>query len=80
MAGKGRDLGSGTLPLMVKEQELLREVDWYQLDIVGLTSTHSAGSGTKLLERDWSLSFSGVAPGERRWVGMWSFHLSAAVL
>jgi len=30
---------------------------------VGLTSTHSTSSGTKLLEKGWTLSFSGVALG-----------------
>ena len=40
------------------------DVDWYQLDIVGLSSTHSVDSGTKLLERDWTLSYSGVAHRE----------------
>uniref|UniRef100_A0A8C2XE13 Homeobox domain-containing protein n=1 Tax=Cyclopterus lumpus TaxID=8103 RepID=A0A8C2XE13_CYCLU len=49
-----------------KEPELVQEVERYQLDIVGLTSTHSMGSGTKLLEKGWTLSFSGVAQGERR--------------
>jgi len=38
-----------------KEPELVREVERYQLDLVGLTSTHSTGSGTKLLERGWTL-------------------------
>jgi len=33
-----------------KELELVREVEQYQLYMVGLTSTHSTGSGTKLLE------------------------------
>ncbi|KAI3376211.1 hypothetical protein L3Q82_016715 [Scortum barcoo] len=36
------------------------------LEIVGLTSTHSLGSGTQLLERGWTLHYSGVAQGERR--------------
>ena len=54
----------------------------YQLDIVGLTSMHSSGSGTKLLERGWTLAFSGVAQGERRRAGvgiLTSPRLSAAV-
>jgi len=66
-----------------KEPELVREVEQYQLDIVGLTSTHSAGSGTKLLEKGWTLFFSGVAQGERHRVGvgiLTSPRLSAAVL
>jgi len=33
-----------------KEPELVWEVERYQLDMVGLTSTHSTGSETKLLE------------------------------
>ncbi|KAK3545285.1 hypothetical protein QTP70_003049, partial [Hemibagrus guttatus] len=48
-----------------KEPELVREVEWYRLEIVGLASTHSLGSGTQLLERDWTLFFSGVPHGER---------------
>ncbi|KAI3370554.1 hypothetical protein L3Q82_025315, partial [Scortum barcoo] len=42
------------------------------LEIVGLTSTHSLGSGTQLLERGWTLHYSGVAQGERRksWCGL----------
>ncbi|KAK3530884.1 hypothetical protein QTP70_004399 [Hemibagrus guttatus] len=48
-----------------KEPELVREVERYQLEIVGLASTHSLGSGTQLLERGWSLFFSGVTHGER---------------
>ena len=66
-----------------KEPELVREVERYQLDMVGLTSTHSTGSGTKLLERGWTLHFSGVAQGVRRQAGvgiLTSPRLSAAVL
>ncbi|KAL7866069.1 hypothetical protein SRHO_G00113160 [Serrasalmus rhombeus] len=48
-----------------KEPELVHEVERYRLDIVGLTSTHSLGSGSNLLERGWTLFFSGVAHGER---------------
>ena len=48
----------------------MREVERYQLDMVGLTSTHSTGSGTKLLERGWTLYFSGVAQGVRRQAGV----------
>ncbi|KAI3362838.1 hypothetical protein L3Q82_001879 [Scortum barcoo] len=49
-----------------KEPELcVREVERYRLEIVGLTSTHSLGSGTQLLERGWTLHYSGVAQGER---------------
>jgi len=53
-----------------KEPELVQEVERYQLDMVGLTSMHSTGSGTKLLERGWTLSFSGVAQGVRRQAGV----------
>ncbi|KAI3353753.1 hypothetical protein L3Q82_004985 [Scortum barcoo] len=34
------------------------EVERYWLEIVGLTSTHSLGSGTQLLERGWTLHYS----------------------
>ncbi|KAI3358504.1 hypothetical protein L3Q82_014924 [Scortum barcoo] len=47
-----------------------REVERYRLEIVGLTSTHSLGSGTQLLERGWTLHYSGVAQGERRRAGV----------
>ena len=66
-----------------KEPELVREVERYQLDLVGLTSTHSVGSGTELLDRGWTLSFSGVAQGVRRQAGvafLTSPRLSAATL
>ncbi|KAK3535249.1 hypothetical protein QTP70_005957 [Hemibagrus guttatus] len=53
-----------------KEPELVREVERYQLEIVGLASTHSLGSGTQLLERGWTLFFSGVPHGERRRAGV----------
>uniref|UniRef100_A0A671TZG4 Reverse transcriptase domain-containing protein n=1 Tax=Sparus aurata TaxID=8175 RepID=A0A671TZG4_SPAAU len=53
-----------------KEPELVREVERYRLEIVGLTSTHSLGSGTQLLERGWTLFHSGVARGERRRAGV----------
>ena len=48
----------------------MREVKKFRLDIVGLTSTHSKGSGTSLLERGWTLFHSGVATGERRRAGV----------
>ncbi|KAK3541703.1 hypothetical protein QTP86_002026 [Hemibagrus guttatus] len=53
-----------------KEPELVREVERYRLEIVGLVSTHSLGSGTQLLERGWTLFFSGVLHGERRRAGV----------
>ena len=56
--------------LVGKEPELVRKVEKFRLDIVGLTSTHSKGSGTSLLERGWTLFHSGVATGERRRAGV----------
>ncbi|KAI3352796.1 hypothetical protein L3Q82_019234 [Scortum barcoo] len=54
-----------------KEPELVREVERYRLEIVGLTSTHSLGSGTQLLERGWTLHYSGVAQGvAASWCGL----------
>ncbi|KAK3525108.1 hypothetical protein QTP86_016265 [Hemibagrus guttatus] len=53
-----------------KEPELVREVERYWLEIVGLASTHSLGSGTQLLERGWTLFYSGVPHGERRRAGV----------
>ncbi|KAK3561419.1 hypothetical protein QTP86_002547 [Hemibagrus guttatus] len=50
--------------------ELVREVERYRLEIVGLASTHSLGSGTQLLERSWTLFYSGVPHGERRRAGV----------
>lgn len=35
-------------PLMRKKLELVRKVEGYWLDVVGLTSTHSMGSGVGL--------------------------------
>uniref|UniRef100_A0A8C5FFM2 Endonuclease/exonuclease/phosphatase domain-containing protein n=1 Tax=Gadus morhua TaxID=8049 RepID=A0A8C5FFM2_GADMO len=66
-----------------KEPELVREVERYQLDLVGLTSMHSLSSGTVLLDRGWTLFFSGVAEGVRRRAGVGILinrRLSAAVL
>ena len=68
-----RKLALGTwnvTSLAGKELELVEEVERFRLDIVGLTSTHSSGSGTQVLERGWTLSFAGVAPGERRRAGV----------
>ncbi|KAK3545106.1 hypothetical protein QTP70_000614 [Hemibagrus guttatus] len=53
-----------------KEPELVKEVERYWLEIVGLASTHSLGSGTLPLERGWTLFFSGVPHGERRRAGV----------
>ena len=38
-----------------KEPELVREVERYRVHLVGLTSTHSRGSGTLHLDRGWTL-------------------------
>lgn len=51
---------------MVKERELVRVVERYWQRIVRLTSTHSLGSGTQLIERDCTVKFSGVACMEQR--------------
>ena len=56
--------------LVGKEPELVREVEKFRLDIVGLTLTHSKGSGTSLLERGWTFFHSGVVTGERRRAGV----------
>ncbi|KAL0152538.1 hypothetical protein M9458_052261 [Cirrhinus mrigala] len=53
-----------------KEPELVREVERYRLEIVGVAFTHILGSGTQLLERGWTLHYSGVACGERRRAGV----------
>ncbi|KAK3529991.1 hypothetical protein QTP86_009376 [Hemibagrus guttatus] len=53
-----------------KEPKLVREVERYQLEIIRLTSTHNLGSGTQLLERGWTLFYSGVPHSERRWAGV----------
>ncbi|KAK3539464.1 hypothetical protein QTP70_008500 [Hemibagrus guttatus] len=49
-----------------EEPEIVREVEWYWLEIVGLVSMHSLGSGTQLLERGWALFYSGVPHGMHR--------------
>ena len=54
-------------PLQDKELELVREVERFQVGIVGLTSTHSKGSGTSLQARGRTLFNSGAADNERRW-------------
>ena len=66
-----------------KEPELVKEVERYRLDLVGLISTRSRGSGTLLLYRGWTLFFSGVAQGVRCTAGvgiLTSLRLSAAML
>lgn len=59
-------LGTWNVTFLVgKEPELVWEVERYLLDIFGLTSIHSTGSGNNLLKRGWTPSHSGVALGER---------------
>ena len=53
-----------------KEPELVCEVEQYKLDQVGLTFTHSEGSGTKFLRGAGLLSNSRVALVERCQVGV----------
>ncbi len=68
-----RKLALGTwnvTSLAGKEPEIVREVERFRLEIVGITSTHGWGSGTTLLERGWTLHHSGVAHGERRRAGV----------
>ena len=48
----------------------LAEVERYLLNIVSLTSTHSSGSGTSLLERGGHFFYAGVVPGERQRAGV----------
>lgn len=50
VAVEGRGLGGTMISLVGTEPELVREVERYPLDIVELTSSHSLGSGNKLLE------------------------------
>lgn len=45
--------------LVWKEPELVQEEERYWFDIVGLASTYSSGSGTKLFERGWTLYYAG---------------------
>ena len=53
-----------------KEPELVQEVEQCRLERVGLTSTHSLGSGTQLLEKGWTIFYSGVVRSERRRAGV----------
>ena len=55
---------------MEKETKLVREVERYPIEIVGLTSIHSSGSGNSLLERGWTLFYAGVVQGESRRAGV----------
>lgn len=47
--------------VMVKEPEMVREVEQYKLGIVGLTSTHSPGSSTIILEDGWAIFWNCIA-------------------
>ncbi|KAI3351987.1 hypothetical protein L3Q82_020806 [Scortum barcoo] len=54
-----------------KEPELVREVERYRLEIVGLTSTCIAWAlEPSSLRVGWTLHYSGVAQGERRRAGV----------
>lgn len=76
-AGKGGDLSVLTYGIKValgtwnikclegKGPELVWEMEQYQLDITGLTSTHDTRSGTKILKSSWTLGLSRVAEYER---------------
>ena len=52
-----------------KELELVREVQHYRFDLMGLGFMHSIGSGSKLLDRGWTFFSSRVAKGVRCWAG-----------
>lgn len=53
-----------------KEPELVQDVENYQLEIVRVTSRHSMGYRIQLLERGWSLHYSGVAQEQWQWAGV----------
>ncbi|KAK3527943.1 hypothetical protein QTP86_012413 [Hemibagrus guttatus] len=68
-----KNLGFGTwniTSLQGKEPELVREVERHWLEIVRLASMRSLGCGTQLLERGWTLFYSGMPHGERHWAGV----------
>lgn len=67
-----QETGRAITSLVGKELELVWQVEWYQLIIVGPTPTHYSGSRTRLIERGWTRFFSGVVPGERRRVGIFT--------
>lgn len=63
-------LGTWNVTLLVeKEPELVQEMEQYQLDIDGLSSMHSTGCGTKLVDRT-GLFFSGIAKSKRCQAGV----------
>ncbi|XP_056432313.1 uncharacterized protein LOC130370766 [Gadus chalcogrammus] len=47
--------------LLGRETELVRQVELYKLDLVGLTETRSLRTGAKTLDSGWTLFFSGAA-------------------
>lgn len=53
--------------LMGREPELTHEAERDPVDIVGLTSVHCTSRGPRLLERGWTLSFSGLATRGEAW-------------
>lgn len=55
-----------------KESELVCEMEEYGLDTVDLTSAHSMGSGTKILDQGRSISPLGCTVGQQ-----WSGKLSS---
>ncbi|KAI3362719.1 hypothetical protein L3Q82_001784 [Scortum barcoo] len=71
------------LALGGKEPELVWEVERYQLEIVGLTSMHSLGSGIQLLERGWTLHYLElllrVSGGKLVWACLIALPSSAAM-
>lgn len=50
-------------------------IERYSLEIIGLTSMDSIGSGTQL-ERSWYCHYFGVTKGEWHWVGVDLFIVS----
>ncbi len=62
--------GTWNVTSLVGKESEVQEVKWYQLDIDGLTSRHSSGSGNKHLDRGWSSSFSAVGQDESHLEGV----------
>lgn len=52
-------------------------VEYWRLEIVGLTSTHCLGSGTQLLERSWTLFLAAVRGSKLVWASLWLPNLAA---
>lgn len=55
-SGSYRSVGEAAIRPSQAESLAMCEVERYQLDIVGLTATHSLGSGAQLLEMGLTLS------------------------